>query len=492
MSRHVVVVGGGISGLAAAWTLSQGPDAPSVTVLEGSRQLGGKLRTGPVGSVSVDLGAESFLARRPEAVRLVRAAGLGEDLVEPASSAANLLVRGRLTGMPRGTMMGVPRSASVLAGVLEEQELAVVAGEPGRPRRPLTEDVSVGQYVACRVGRPVVDRLVEPLLGGVYAGHADALSLQVSVPALWRVAAAGGSLLEGVAALVPAPGPEPVTGVFGGVRGGVGRLPGALAERLAERGVRLRTGLPVTALQRAPHGWRVVLGSAGDGSREQLAADAVLLAVPAPATARLLAGIDHPGAAAAAAELGRVQLASVAVVALEVPASMVAKLPGSGLLVPPVEGAAVGLSAKAFTFSSAKWAWVGEQAGSGPDPLRVVRASFGRAGETATLQRDDEELAALAARDLSAVAGREVVPVAHRVVRWGGGLPQPAVGHLELVARARAGVARLPGLALAGAVMDGVGIPACIAAADRAAQELLALLSRTGPAVAAAQGGEGQ
>jgi oxygen-dependent protoporphyrinogen oxidase len=456
---RVVVVGGGISGLAAAWRLCRTSPGLDVIVLEGSGQVGGKLRLGAVGGVTVDVGAESVLARRPEAVALITEVGLGADLVHPVASSASVLARGVLHRLPAGTVMGVPAGPAALpglAGLLTDPEVARVAAEPGIEAPAVPDDIDVASWVAGRMGRAVVDRLVEPLLGGVYAGHADQLSLQATVPLLWQRAHQGGAVLvDG-----PAPAVSQAAGpVFAGVRGGVARLAVRLGEQLAAAGVRVLTGTTVRGLRRTPTGWRLETGPAS--AAEFLDADAVILAVPPAPAARLL-GAEIPFAAA---QLAGIETASVAVVTAALPAGQLDGLTGSGLLIPPVEGRLI----KAATFSSVKWDWV-----SGVrDPL-VVRLSVGRAGEEATLQRPDDELAALAVEDLAGVLGRPLRPIDTGVVRWGGGLPQYAVGHLARIERLRAAVAAAGGLAICGAALDGVGVAACVAAADRAVAELLA------------------
>lgn len=469
---RVVVVGGGISGLAAAWRLSRTPGIAEVIVLEGAAQVGGKLRLGEVGGLVVDVGAESVLARRPEAVALITEAGLGDDLVHPVATAASVLARGVLHRLPAGTVMGVPASWAALpglAGLLTGPEVDRVAAESTIAAPALMDDVDVASWVAGRMGRAVVDRLVEPLLGGVYAGHSDRLSLQATVPALWQRAHHGGALLDAAEPADPTSGSMPVPmsasdggPVFAGVRGGVGRLPITLAERLAADGVQILTGTTVRGLTRTPTGWRLETGPAS--APEFLDAAAVILAVPPAAAARLLRA-DVP---AAAVQLAGIETASVAVVAAAIPAEQLAGVTGSGLLIPPVEGTSI----KAATFSSAKWDWVS----TNRDPL-IVRLSLGRASEEATLQRTDDELAALAISDLATVLGRPLRPIDTRVVRWGGGLPQYAVGHLARIERLRSAVAAAGGLAICGAALDGVGVAACVAAADRAVADLLAGLS---------------
>ena len=458
----MAVVGGGVSGLAAAHRLGRELPTAEVVVLEGSDRLGGSLRTAEVGGVVVDVGAEAMLNRRPEAVELAREVGLDPDLVHPATTSANLWNRGRLVPMPR-TLMGVPIDLRSLEGIISARGIARAALDTVLPATELGDrDVSVGDLVEERLGKEVVDRLVEPLLGGVYAGHARELSARAAVPQLVALLDRDRSLSRAAAAATPPADAPSTVPVFAGLRGGVGRLPGALATSAASSGAVVRTRATVRDLaRRADGGWNLVVGSTRDP--EVVRADAVLLATPARASARLLSDV----APHAALALARIEYASMAIVTLAVHRRDFPGVPGSGFLVPPVDGRSI----KASTFSFAKWDWVRE-AGSASD-LLLLRCSVGRHREERVLQVSDEELVDLALNDLADAIGLSVRPVDAHVQRWGGALPQYAVGHLDRISSVQREVDALPGLALCGSAYAGVGIPACIASAELAVAKLV-------------------
>jgi oxygen-dependent protoporphyrinogen oxidase len=489
---RVVVVGGGIAGLAAAHRLLA--RGARVTLLEAGPRLGGKLHAGELAGVPADLGAEALLARRPEAVDLARAVGLGEALQPVAAGGAAVWTRGRLRPLPGGQVMGVPGDLARLAAaeVLSPEGLARVGREAELPPAEPGEDVAIGAFVAERLGAEVTDRLVEPLLGGVYAGDAYRLSMRAAVPQLFAALRTEGTLL-GAARAVQSRGAAAAAGaagtpVFMGIEGGVGRLPSAVADAVRAAGGEIVLNTEVASLERredipdpartapaaaaghptapptspgrpgtsssSPARWRVV--TAGGRVYD---ADAVVLAVPAAAAARLLRG----PAPRAAAEFDGVRYASMALVTLALPRREAeAQLPaGTGFLVPPVDGRTI----KASTFSSAKWRWAGD------DGLFLLRTSVGRIDDEKTLERDDADLVAASLDDLRTATGLAARPVASRVSRWRGALPQYEVGHDARVERIRGALPA--GLAVCGALYDGVGIPACVASAHRAADALL-------------------
>jgi oxygen-dependent protoporphyrinogen oxidase len=469
---RVAIVGGGVSGLAAAFLLKDA--GLDVTVLEGSPRLGGKLAVSEVAGIAVDSGAESLLARRPEGTDLIAALGRSGELVVPGTTSAGIWTRGQVRPLPRRQFMGVPADLDELAatGIVSAAGLERAGQDRTLPAAAESgSDVSVASRVGGRFGAEVVDRVVEPLLGGVYAGRCEDLSFEATLPALAQSARGHRSLAAAVSALLPPapppgePGPtpgQPAAPVFTTLAGGLGTLPPALA---AGSKATVRTNAMVRELARTPAGWQLTVGSAH--APQTLVVDAVILALPARPASRLLAQVR--GGQAAAAALGEIKYASMAIVTLAYPESAFPAPPGgSGFLVPAVDGHAV----KAVTFSTIKWPHL-RSAGPG---MHIVRCSVGRLGEEAVLQREDGELAALAAADLAAATGVTGGPADVRVTRWGGGLPQYSVGHLDRIARVRAGAAGLPGLAVCGAAFDGVGIPACIASARLAADQVEAYL----------------
>lgn len=443
---RVAVLGGGIAGLAAAHTIACA--GVGVVVYDRAERLGGKLRTTSLDGIPAEEGADAFLVRRPEAADL--AAAVGAEAVYPHSSPTQVFCGGRLRTLPAGTVLGVPRSLSGLPAVLGPRGFARAALDLVLPRTPFGADPAVGEIVRRRLGNAVLDRMVDPLLGGVYAGSARGLSVRATAPPL---AEPGRSLLRTVAARVPAPavsGASPP--VFGSARGGMSALVDAVFDAVCARGGMVELGCTATGLHAEGGRWVVRFGAAGRQRDESF--DAVVLAVPAAPAARLLGDLVPDALAPATA------YASVAVVTyLFVPGTPVPA--GNGFLVAASERRSI----KAVTFVGNKWRHPADW------PV-VIRASVGRYGEEADLQRSDVELAGVGAAELGALAGVPGRPIASRVTRWGGGLPQYAPGHLD---RTRALRDALPkGLAVCGAAYDGVGIPACVGSGVTAARAVLA------------------
>jgi oxygen-dependent protoporphyrinogen oxidase len=446
----MVVVGAGITGLTAAWEWRRTHPDDEVVVLEAGPRIGGKLDRVELAGRWYDTGPEAVLARVPEAVDLIEALGLAEQIVPAQTTQASIVLPEGRFPLPPGTLQGVPTSADGLDGVLTPAGVSRVRAEAELPPLRLDGDVSVGGLLRERLGDEVVDRLVEPLLGGVYAGRPDDLSLAATMPALAAQLPGATSVLGAALAARDAGARSrgDVDGpVFVTVRDGIGSLPEALVRG---SGAEVRLGTEVRALRRDAAGFQLDL--AGGGT---LAADVVVLATPAGPTARLLADL----APEAVLPLRGIPYASMAVVAMAFPEQPVPT--GSGLLVPPVTGRLV----KGVTVSSSKWPHLG-------GALRV-RSSVGRYGDDAALQREDADLTAAVVADVAELLelGRPE-PLQARLVRWVDGLPQYLVGHPQRVAAIRSAVAAVPGLAVAGAAYGGVGVPACIRDARRAVAAL--------------------
>ncbi len=442
--RHVVVVGGGISGLAAAYALRRELPSVHVTVVEESGRLGGKLQTGELGGAVVETGADNWLARVPDATRLAEQVGLADAIVSPATGAAWVWVGSRLRRLPEGTVRGVPARIWPLARsrVLSPYGLLRAAVEPWLPGEPVEGPVTVGALVRRRLGGQVVDRLVEPLLGGVYAGRADDLDLDAAAPDLATLARSERSLVHAAREQrrFAAPMQDPV---FRSVGGGLSDLVEHVARAARAEVV---PHLRAAAVEPISGAFRVTLA----GGRA-LIADGVVVAIPAKPAARLL-DLVAPAAAAVLREIG---YASVALVGLAYRGDV--RLPaGSGVLVPPGKRLT-----KAVTFYGQKWA------GVAPAGVTLLRASVGRAGEPVTL--DDADLVDAVAAELRPLLRLPARPFDAFVARWDDGLPQYALGHLARVDAIEAAVAAVPGLAVAGAAYRGVGIAACVASGEAAA-----------------------
>lgn len=531
---RVAVIGGGIAGLTAAHRLRTllGPDAV-ITVIEQSDRLGGKLRTIDFAGIRYDVGAEAYLARRPEATALISELGL--SVAHPSGARSTVRAGGVTRLIPGGTMLGIPADPSAVADILSDEGRRRVSAESTlSPIRLGDADIGLGALLRSRYGDELPDRLIDPLLGGVYAGSIDNLGLRATMPQIAAALDAGATSLTAAARTVlhsagTAPTPNAASRVAGVAVASDGRTSGAgiaravlssessalvsehpvglesgalvsehlvlsessarevglpssssgspvfgtvptglgtLVDRLA-RDVDVRLGVPVRELRKHGRGWRLVVGAAAPGHEPDspvLDVDAVVVAVPPPAARKLFEGVVP----VASVGYSRIEVASVGVVALALPAGT--ELPGtSGILVGAGERRSDGepFAVKAFTFSATKWAHL--------DAV-VVRGSVGRFGDPGALRADDEELIRLVRADLFDLTGVTAPPIDAVVTRWGGGLPQYGVGHTSLVARIEEAVAAQPGLAVAGAALHGVGIPACIGTGEAAARRVAAHL----------------
>lgn len=452
MSRpRVAVIGGGLTGLAAAWHLR---DDVEVVVHEAADRPGGQIRTIDLQGGPLDVGADAFLLRQPAGPALLARLGFdGDEVVTPRTGRVRLWLDRRLRELPAGTVFGVPTDLRALARsrVLSPVDLAFAASEPLRPRRQVIGDRSVLDLVGERFGRGVVERLVEPLLGGVYAGDPARLSAEATLPAVWEAAARHRSVLGGLRArraATPGAGEGPV---FATVRGGLERVVERLSVALGDR---LRTDSPVRAVR--AHDGGVVLHL---DDRSEIF-DRVVLALPPTAAAGLLAA-DWP---ALARELVGVRSASVGVVALAYAPEDARALPeASGVLVPRTEGRVT----KAITLSSVKWPHLATRG------RVLLRASVGRVDDDRALAFDDDELVERVDAEVRWALGLRAPARERVVVRWPDALPQYDVGHLARLDRIGHLLTQRPGgLHLGGALFGGVGLSARAADAERLAAEV--------------------
>ncbi|MCZ3387950.1 MAG: protoporphyrinogen oxidase [Actinomycetia bacterium] len=447
-----IVIGGGISGLEAARRCAERGDV--VTLIESSAAVGGKLASHVVDGLRLDAGAESLLTRRPEGLQLIEAAGRSGDRVHPATSGAGVWLD-RLYPLPRQQLLGIPSDADDpdLPALLGAAGLEGLRNEPElTPGAEPSHDMTVAELVGGQLGTDVVDRLVEPLLGGVYAGRADQISVDAALPGLLEATRRTGSVMAAAASMrAGSPGDGPA---FASVIGGLGSLPDSLVNAC---NLTVLTNTRAVELLNSPStGWTVVT----DGT-DLLLADQVIIALPGYAAAPLLGSVA-PDAAAVASAL---EYASVALVTTVFDAgSVTTPLQGTGFLVPPVTGRLT----KAATFVTSKWQWVQDVAAG----REVLRFSVGRHGDTRGLDWPDDQLVKAVLDEVKDLLGLSGGPRAAAVTHWEQSLPQYRVGHRARVAQVRQMLP--PGLAVAGAAWDGVGIPACIAsgrnAADRVAE----------------------
>ena len=487
----IAVVGAGMAGLSAAWELIGGSErggagTPVVHVLEAGDRVGGKLRSGEFAGRTVDLAADAFVARRPEGTDLCQQLGMADQMVVPGTSGASIWARGRLRAMPDALNVGIPTRWWPLfrSGILTPAE-ALAAGRdvvvPHLAQGMLIGDRSVGEIVGERLGRPVVERLVAPLIGGINAGNVDELSAAAAMPVLIAASLQSGSLMHRLGRLratAAASTPDGATPVFRSLQGGTASLPDQLAEQLARRGVTIHTRSPVEAIEPAGPSrrrWRLVIGGTEaahaapgpppDGNRP-LEVDGVVLAAPAPEAAVLL--VRHLPVAAGL--LAAIQYASVAVVTLSVPAGAIrSPLRGTGFLVPrtsTIDGRQALITG--CTYLGQKWPHLARPGDE------LIRVSAGRFGDDRHRDLDDDQLTASVFGELAAVLDISGSPLDSLVTRWRSSFPQYQVGHLIRVAQIEKAVSDLGGMAVAGAALRGVGIPACIASGRQAAQRVLA------------------
>jgi oxygen-dependent protoporphyrinogen oxidase len=447
----VLVVGGGISGLAAARALAR--DGIEVTLVEVGTRLGGKVATERVDGFVIERGPDSFLATRPAAVTLARDVGLGDQLVGTRDPRAVFIRhRGRLVPMPEGLGLVLPTRAMPFARtrLFSIPEKLRMAKDVLWPRILPDDDIAVGTFLRDRLGSPLVERLAGPLVGGVYGTPIDELSLDAVVPTLRTAERDHRSLLfAGLAdgrrmraAMAARPPGAKGLGAFVSLAPGMDTLIDALAASLDGLGGTVRTGIGVRTLLRAGTS---VTARFTDGSTDSF--DGVVIAAPAPVAATLLAD-EVPGATSA---LSRIPHGTSILVTLAYPRDRVSHpLVGHGYLVPAAEGGAI----SACTWTSEKW--------SGRAPAGTILLRMFVRDEGAWTSLPDAELVAAARADAERTLGITGEPLLVRVGRWTGSMPRYTVGHLARVAAIDEAMTAWPAVVLAGSSYRGVVLPDCV------------------------------
>jgi len=463
--RSVVIVGGGIAGLAAAWEASGGgaPDPDVfVEVIESRASTGGALRTAEFAGQVVDLGADGFLATRGEATDFIREVGLGDDLRPIGASGAWIYLRGHLEKIPAGLILGVPTRWAQLHTMKHLSGRAKMGAVRDLlvPRRlHSTEELTIGEILRSKLGDALVDELIEPMIGGIQAGRVDELSAEEVFPALATAARKGGSLMRAIRPIQP-PTPVAPTPLFFSLRDGVGSLPTHLHHILRERGVIFRTSDSVTAIRRTTgpsHHWSV------ETAVSVTPADAVVVATPPQVAGALLGEI-----APEVHRLASVKSASSTMVTFAVPRAT-CPLPesGTGVLVPLNTAFNAGtdsLLTTAVTFLDRKWAHQHDS------EVALVRVHTGRIDDSRAMTMRDEELVSRVHSELAQIFGTWPDAIETRVQRWPHALPQYFPSHRSMVTAARAALAPR-GIFLGGMAYDGVGVPASIGSGRRAGRE---------------------
>jgi oxygen-dependent protoporphyrinogen oxidase len=444
---RVVVIGGGIAGLAAARRLeSVLPDA-GVLLVERDQELGGKVRTEHVDGFVIEAGADSFLSRKERGVGLVEELGLREELIGRRPEHHQTFVRrgDHLHPLPEGLTGMIPTNLDALerSELLSPGAKARFAAEGEIPAATGHRDESVASFVSRRFGREAYEALVEPLMTGIYGGDGEQLSLHATFPQLRVLELEHGSLLRGLSAPPPSDLPP-----FVSLRNGMGALVAALVDGF-ER-TQVLVGRAVAKVSRGAAGYEVRLD---DG--EDVEADGVVVATPAFVSAELLADLDADLAEAH----GAIPHASSVVVSLAFSRADLLPLDGYGYVVPRVEGTDV----LACTWSSQKWE------GRAPEGAVLVRVYAGRFDGPDVTASPDDDLVALARGELAHL-GIAAEPLLTRIHRWPLGMPQYVLGHPDRLDRIDAALTEHRGLAVAGAAYRGVGIPDCIRSGEAAAE----------------------
>jgi protoporphyrinogen/coproporphyrinogen III oxidase len=463
--KTVVVVGGGISGLSAAHRLTELAPGLNVVVLEAGHRAGGVLQTVHRHGFLIEQSADNFITNVPWAVDLCQRIGLGDQLISTRTEQRGALVvhRGRLVRVPEGFVLLTSARLwpLVTTPILSPLGKLRLLAERFVPRRVESGDESLAAFARRRLGRETFERLVQPLIGGIYTADPEQLSLAATMPRFIEMERRWGSLIRAARAERSSKDDQESGaryGLFATLRGGLGTLIERLVEKLPPGSVRLAR--PVETIARQSDG-TFAIGIRGSDS---ISCDGVIVTAPAPQAAILLADVDE----AIAQDLGKIQYAGTSIVTLAYRREQIGHaLDGFGFVVPAVERRQI----LAGSFSSVKFS------GRAPEGCVLLRVFLGGACQSELNALSDDELRAIVAGELEPLLGARGEPLFSEVVRWANAMPQYHLGHNERVAAIEHGVERVRGLELAGNAYHGVGIPHCIHSGELAAERMVSTLN---------------
>lgn len=459
--RDVIIIGGGISGLAAALKLGRISPGLRATLLERERGIGGWIQTEHADGFTVEAGPDSFLSTKPVGVTLAREVGLGNclDGVSEDTRGSSIMRDGRLHPLPEGLSGLVPARLGPLfrSGLLSYRGRARVALEQAVPAREGVDDESLRHFMQRRFGVEAYDALIEPLMSGIYGGKGDELSLLATFPQLRKLEVEHGSVIRGLRRTSPAPTPGRRPSPFVTLTGGMGTLPQAVARQLGARS--LLTGTLARGVKAAPGGYDVQLQDGGT-----LHGRALILTTPAFITADLVSSVDP-----VLADLhGTIPYGSTATVSLGFPrVNLRDGDPGHGYIIPRREGRPV----MAITFSSRKFR------DRAPAGAFLARGFIRPSHSGGIVDTSDTDLIDAVREELRLTLGIASEPIITRVFRLPRSMPQYTVGHVERVDKIETALRSNPGLFVAGAAYRGVGIPDCILSGEAAAHAAASFLS---------------
>ena len=449
----VVVIGGGIAGLSAAWQLQR--DGMAVKLYEIDGQVGGKIRRSMVGNRGVDEAADAFLARVPHGIELARELGIDDQLISPTARKAQVWTANGLRSLPEPHVLGIPLEIEAARELLGDEAAAAIEADLDRTEPdPVEPNDTIGSLVRRRVGDIVHQELVDPLIGAINAGDTDELSLAASSPQILGAAQAGPSLISSLRRMKAKS--DPTAPVFHSFPGGMRVLVEALEAALVDV---ITTGVGVESIEPLAGGPSLLTLTNG----EQIEASAVVMTCPPP----IAADLANPWPAAQA-DLARIPMVSVTLVTLAYPVGTL-DVPSelSGFVVPR----SADLNITACSYATQKWPHLAD---NGDDAFELLRVSVGHGRDQVTPAIDDDELVALIRADLSTAIGlgADVEPLHVRISRWPGAFPQYTVGHVDRLALIE-GQLNPDGVFLAGMGYRGIGIPASIDGGRSAAVEAI-------------------